>query len=100
MTILSTSQLLLAIEINGGMASRQREREREIDQIKRWMVTRAAPQTAPWIEVGELLKGKLLSTELWLVQKATDEGPLKRSSHRSVQYDSSTDKASTISCRA
>jgi hypothetical protein len=73
--------------------------ERQIDQTKRWMGTRAAPQTALWIEVGELLKGKLVSTELWLVQKATDEGPLKRSSHRSVQYDSSTDKANTISCR-
>jgi hypothetical protein len=28
------------------------------------------------------------------VQKVTDEGPLKRSSHRSVHYDSSTDSQS------
>jgi hypothetical protein len=51
MTILSLFQRLLAIKIIGGMASRQRESQ--IDQTKRWMGTRAAPQTALWMEVGD-----------------------------------------------
>ena len=91
MTILSLFHRLLAIKIIGGRASRQRARS--IKQSGGWKpeLRHKQPYGSKWTPEGEASAQKL-----WLVQKVTDEGPLKRSSHRSVHYDSSTSRGAVI----